>query len=125
MQSTDAKKIEKLLESNKKTERQIKDFEKQIAEMKDDDSPHARLWIEIYNNAVSDRTCASALFTQAFSLLGASAADHVSLGTTLVKYLERMSKSNEQLLSLSQLIEKDRSEEKTLSTKDIFSQIEE
>lgn len=124
MQSTDAQKIEKLLESNKKSEKQIKEFEKKILEMEASDSPKMSLWIEIYRNAVSDRTCASALFTQAFSQMGSSAADHVTLGTTLVKYLERMSKANEQLLDLSQLIEKDKEKEDVMSAKDIFSQIE-
>ena len=124
MQANDAKKIEKLLESNKKTEKQLKEFEKQILEMEESDSPKVRLWVEIYNNAVSDRTCASALFTQAFSLMGSSAADHVTLGTTLVKYLERMSKSNEQLLSLSEMIDNDKKNEDVMNTKDIFSQIE-
>lgn len=124
MQANDAKKIEKLLESNKKSEKQIKDFENRILEMEESDSPKVKLWIEIYENAVSDRTCASALFTQAFTLMSASPADHVTLGTTLVKYLERMSKSNEQLLALSEIIDKDQKKEDVLSTKDIFAQIE-
>jgi ABC-type Fe3+-citrate transport system substrate-binding protein len=124
MSSSDMKKIEKMLEDEKKAEKKIKDFEKILGEMKNLDPKKFHLWLEIYNNAKSDRVCASALFTQAFSQLGSSSADHVTVGPTLVRYLERMTKSNEQLLTLSQIISKEIETSSTVDTDDIFAQIE-
>jgi len=42
-----------------------------------------------------------------------------------VKYLERMSKSNEQLLTLAQIVAKEVEKKVSMDTNDIFSQIEE
>ena len=64
------------------------------------------LWREIYENAVSDRERASILFTEAYKTMGGGTNDHATLGTTMTKYLERMCKSNDQILQLSDIISK-------------------
>lgn len=123
MDAKDAKKIEKLLETDKAAKKKLTEFE-QILNETDIDPKKMFLWLEVYNNAKSDRVCASALFTQAFSQLGGTSAEHVTLGPTLVKYLERMNKSNEQLLSLANLITKELERQNSVDAEDIFSQIE-
>ena len=125
MNSSDIKKIEKMLDSDKKSKQKIKDFEKILEIAKTSDPKKLHLWLEIYNNAINDRACASALFAQAFSQLGTSSADHMSMGSTLVKYLERMTKSNEQLISLAQIISKEMESANQVNTDSIFAQIEE
>ena len=123
MDAKDAKKIEKLLETDKAAKKKLTEFEQILSET-DIDPKKMFLWLEVYNNAKSDRVCASALFTQAFSQLGGTSAEHVTLGPTLVKYLERMNKSNEQLLSLANLITKELERQNSVDAEDIFSQIE-
>jgi len=123
--SKDIKKIEKMLDNDKKAEKKIKDFEKTLESAKSADPKKLHLWLEIYNNATNDRTCASALFAQAFAQLGTSAADHMSMGPTLVKYLERMTKANEQLIALAQIISKEMEAISQVNTDSIFEQIEE
>jgi cell fate (sporulation/competence/biofilm development) regulator YlbF (YheA/YmcA/DUF963 family) len=123
MDAKDAKKIEKLLETDKVAKKKLTEFEQILSET-DIDPKKMFLWLEVYNNAKSDRVCASALFTQAFSQLGGTSAEHVTLGPTLVKYLERMNKSNEQLLSLANLITKELERQNSVDAEDIFSQIE-
>lgn len=125
MKAADAKKIEKMMEKNQQTEKKIKTFEKLLDEMSGVEPQKMHLWLEIYNNATNDRTTASALFTQGFMQLGDSSADHITIGPTLVKYLERMTKSNDQLLSLSQIISKEVEKQTAVDTDDIFSKIEE
>ena len=46
------------------------------------------------------------------------------LGPTLVKYLERMTKANDQLLSLASLVTKEIEQQNTVSSDDIFEEIE-
>jgi len=125
MKATDAKKIEKLLEKNKRSKKRIESFKEVMQELSGADPQKMSLWVEIYDNASGDRTIASALFTQAFTLLGSSSSDHASMGPILVKYLERMSKSNEQLLTLAQIVAKEVEKKVSMDTNDIFSQIEE
>jgi hypothetical protein len=81
------------------------------------------LWKEIYENAIVDRTNAHILFTDLYSNMGGSAADHATLGQTLTKYLERMSKSNEQLLSLSKQIADSETSSVEMSEDEIFERI--
>jgi hypothetical protein len=82
------------------------------------------LWKQIYRNAVDDRSMAGVLFKGAYEKLGDSASDHIALGGMLVKYLEKMSKSNELLLELSKMIVKDEEQAASISSEDIFSRIE-
>jgi len=90
------------------------------------DSKKKSLWMEIYNNAINDREKASILFTDAYQAMGTSAADHVALGTIMTKYLERMSKSNDQILNLASLIDKsEKAEEVSMDPESLFRKIQE
>ena len=125
MKANEIKKIEKMLENDKVAAKKISEFEEILSEIEDLDRRKLFLWLEIYNNAKNDRVCASALFTQAFAQLGGSASEHVTMGPTLVKYLERMTKANDQLISLASLVTKEIEKASTVDADIIFSQIEE
>lgn len=124
MKPTNTKKIEKLLDDNKQAQVKIESFEKVLQNMEGLDPQKLTLWLEIYNNATADRANASALLSGAFVLLGQTSADHMSLGPTLVKYLERMTKSNDQLLALAQVVAKEVDKQTALDTEDLFTKIE-
>ena len=124
MKASDAKKIDKLLAKNENAEKKIAEFEGILDRVEELDEKKRFLWLEIYNNAKNDRICASALFTQAFSQLGTTSSEHVTLGPTLVKYLERMTKANDQLLSLANIVTKDIEQRSSVDADDIFSKIE-
>jgi len=111
--------LNKLKENGKKVE-QFSDILDQI----DNASEKKKmLWKEIYENAVVDRTNAHILFTDLYSQMGGSSSDHATLGLILTKYLERMSKSNEQLLNLSKQISESETNDKVISEDDIFEKI--
>ena len=82
------------------------------------------LWKEIYQNAVVDRENASMLFTDAWKNMQGGSSEHVSLGSTMSKYLERMCKSNEQLLRLAELITKAEEQDTRIDSDDLFAQID-
>ena len=113
------KMLEKLHENGKKVE-QFSDILDQI----DNASEKKKmLWKEIYENAVIDRTNAYILFTDLYTQMGSS-SDHATLGLTLTKYMERMSKSNEQLLNLSkQISDSESASASSFSEDDIFDRI--
>jgi hypothetical protein len=117
------KKIENLLEESKSAEKKIGNFSDILNSLPNTDGSKKSLWKEIYENSVSDRERASILFTEAFKSMTGSASDHIALGTTMVKYLERMCKSNDQILSLADLINKAQSVEAEVNPDDLFSKI--
>tara|TARA_Y100000592_G_C5392776_1_gene279094 strand:- start:246 stop:617 length:372 start_codon:yes stop_codon:yes gene_type:complete len=82
------------------------------------------LWKEIYENAVNDRENARMLYNDAYLNLTGALSDHANVGSVIAKYLERMCRSNDQILKLAELIAKEEEKSNTVSPDDIFSQIE-
>ena len=113
----------KILERIEKTKEKVKQFSELLDSIDSLEDKKKSLWKEIYENSISDRERASILFTEAFKSMSGNSSDHMALGTTLVKYLERMCKSNDQILSLADLISKAESQESKIDPNDLFSKI--
>ncbi|MFH1947059.1 MAG: hypothetical protein ABIJ23_02800 [Candidatus Magasanikbacteria bacterium] len=58
----------------------------------------------IFDNAKEDREKALILYESGVKKLKQDSSNHSLIGTTIAKYLERSSKSNDQLLSLMRLL---------------------
>tara|TARA_A100001037_G_C14742337_1_gene453749 strand:- start:99 stop:464 length:366 start_codon:yes stop_codon:yes gene_type:complete len=117
------KKLDKLLDQNRKSEEKIKAFSELLDGLVTAEEKKKALWKEIYENAVSDRERASMLFTEAFKSMTGGSSEHATLGSTMSKYLERMCKSNDQILTLAALIDKAEKAEEKIDPDDIFSKI--
>lgn len=117
------KNIDTLLDTVKSKEEKIKNFSDILDDLTSTEDKKKLLWKEIYDNAVTDRERAGILFTEAYKSMGQSASDHASLGTVMSKYLERMCKSNDQILSLADLINKAEEKEKQVDPDDLFGKI--
>ncbi len=113
----------KVLDGLEKKNKKLKDFGDLLDAIESSDSKKKFLWKEIYNNAVSDRENASVLYTQLFSCSTGGASDHISVGPTMVKYLERMGKCTDQLIKLAEMI--DGSEKNTKTPEDMYDAIQE
>ena len=120
---TNVEKMENLLDKVKTSNEKIKNFTDLLDNLSTTDSKKKALWKEIYENAVSDRERASILYTEAYKSMGQSSTDHVAIGTTMTKYLERMCKSNDQILRLAELVAKAEEASATISPDDIFNEI--
>jgi hypothetical protein len=81
------------------------------------------LWKEIYENALVDRENAGMLFTDIYGEMQVNAMQHTALGTTAAKYLERMCKSNDQILRLAELVAKAEEVSTTITPDEIFDKI--
>jgi hypothetical protein len=119
------KNIENALQDFKKVEKKIGDFREVLQKIEHADSKKKLLWLEIYENATLDRQNAHILFVEAYTTMSQGTTEHATLGSTLTKYLERMGKSNDQLLKLADLISKSESEFSSINTDDLFSTIQE
>ena len=81
------------------------------------------LWKEIYENAIVDRENARMLFNDAFINLSGVLSDHANVGSVIAKYLERMCRSNDQILKLAELIAKEEDNTTSVTPDDLFDQI--
>lgn len=116
-------KLEKSLESSDRMRKKVSEFSEMLDELSSTEEKKKLLWKQIYENALTDRENASMLFTDAWSRMSVGSSEHVALGSTLTKYLERMSKSNEQILRLAEIINKVQEQEAQIDSEDIFSKI--
>lgn len=113
-------KIDKVAETAKK----IEAFNELLDSIDEIDSKKKILWKEIYDNAVNDRNLADMLFTDSWQRMnGPNALTHEAIGGTMSKYLERMCKSNEQILRLAELIHKAEEKASKIDSDELFSEI--
>jgi len=116
-------KLEKQMDASGRLQRTVEEFSDILNDLVSTEDKKKLLWKEIYENALTDRENAGMLFTDAWSRMGTGSTEHATLGTTLTKYLERMSKSNEQILRLAELISKAEEQNRRIEPDDIFSSI--
>ena len=81
------------------------------------------LWKDAYQNALEDRENASILVTDLLMQIRGNLTNHQSYGSIMSKYLERMAKSNDQILKLAELLAKEQSMQNEISPDDIFNEI--
>jgi len=114
---------EKALSKFEKTSEKVKQFSELLDSIELSTDKKKMLWREIYENALTDRDTAQSLLNEAHSEMQGGAFEHSTMGPTLSKYLERMSKSNEQILKLADMIGKAEETASKIDPDDIFSKI--
>lgn len=62
------------------------------------------LWKEIYSHAIQDRSYALQMYVNCSNIVIGDPTQHAIHGPNIAKYLERMSRSNDQLLKLAELV---------------------
>ncbi len=93
----------KQLESEAK--KSMKDFDKLVDSLSTAHDKKKALWKQIYDNAVTDRRNAYIMFTDLYTAVHGKTTEHAIHGATLAKYIERLTKSNEQLIKLAEIID--------------------
>lgn len=115
--------IEDVIRRADEKRRKISDFGDLLDSLSTTDEKRKMLWKEIYQNAVTDRENAYSLYIGLYQTMTSSAADHAAHGGTLVKYLERMGKANDQIIKLADMIKSSEDEAEEINPDDIFSKI--
>jgi len=112
--------IQKKLSNN---EKKILDFADLLDSLSNTADKKKLLWKDAYQNALEDRESASILVDDLLLQLKGNLANHQAYGTIMTKYLERMAKSNDQILKLAEIIAKEQEEANKISPDDIFNKI--
>ncbi|MAI58315.1 MAG: hypothetical protein CML56_04945 [Rhodobacteraceae bacterium] len=115
--------IDKTIERIKNKQVKIEKFSDILDALESTEDKKKLLWKEIYENALTDRENAYALFTDLMKESQGNSANHAMFGQTMSKYLERMSKSNDQILRLAELIAKAEEKQEIIDPDDIFRKI--
>ena len=119
-----SKSIEKALGNISVKEGKIEKFSDLLDSLQNTEDKKKMLWLESYQNAVEDRESANILFTDLMLQSTNNSTNHLQFGTLMSKYLERMSKCNDQILRLAELIAKEEAKNEVISPDDIFDKIQ-
>ena len=119
----DADKLLSKVDINDKKENKIKNFADILDTIDSLENKKKMLWKEIYENALEDREKAKLLFNDAYISMQGGVNEHMNIGSVMSKYMERMSKSNDQILKLAELISKEEEKSEAVSEDDIFNKI--
>ena len=114
--------IDKKIKKAKKNQSKIEKFSDLLDGLESTEDKKKMLWLEAYENALTDRDNAGFLLNDLLMQVKGSVPLHTSLGSIMSKYLERMSKSNDQILRLAELIAKEQ-EKDSITDDEIFNQI--
>jgi hypothetical protein len=114
---------ESFMSNVKEKEKKISKFSELLDSLENTEDKKKLLWKEVYENALVDRENAGILLTDLLFETRGCLANHGTYGSILSKYLERMSKSNDQILRLAEIIAKE--ENKAVDINDIYSKISE
>ena len=115
--------LQAIQEKHEEHKKKVEQFSELLDNIENTSDKKKKLWKEIYENALYDRVNAEMLFTEIYTTMQNNVSEHTTVGPMLAKYLERMHKSNEQLLKLAELISKAEEQSNKISPDDIFSQI--
>jgi len=105
-------------------EQKTKDFSDLLNQIDGVSDKKKKLWKEIYENAVVDRQNAYFLFCALVKIVENDSTEHAVHGKTLASYIEKMGKSNDQLIRLSELISKAEKANNEIDPEEIFRKIE-
>ena len=118
-------KIKKIIPEKEVREKRLQDFSDLLDTLEDLADKKKHLWRQIYENAVNDRDAAGVLFLDLFVSTSSNATQHTLNGPILAKYLERMCRSNDQLIKLAELVERADQANSKIDVEDMYSKIEE
>ena len=108
----------------KNQEEKIQNFSDLLDSLSKTEDKKKLLWKEAYQNALDDRENAHILLTDLLKVSINNSTNHLQFGALMSKYLERMSKSNDQVLKLAELIAKEQESSEAMSDDEIFSKIQ-
>ena len=123
MKEKEVEKLSKNLDKNESKENQIKNFADILDNIDSLENKKKMLWKEIYENALEDREKSKMMFNDAYISMQGGINEHMNIGAIMSKYIERMSRSNDQILKLAELIAREEEKEETFSDDDIFKRI--
>jgi hypothetical protein len=109
--------------SDRTVEERIKDFSGLLNQIESLNDKKRKLWMEIYENAISDRQNSYAMFVRLVKIVQDKSSEHAVHGKTIATYIERMSKANEQLIKLAELIAKAERKDDEIDPDEMFERI--
>lgn len=87
-----------------KSTKMLSNFNELLDSLSSTEDKLKSLWRQIYENSVTDRMNAWVAWADLYRIVQGNASEHAIHGQNLTRYMERMSKANDQLIKLADLV---------------------
>jgi len=104
-------------------EEQTKDFGELLKSIESLDDKKRSLWSQIYENAVADRQNSYVMFSDLMRVCDSKSTELAVHGRTIAMFVERMSKANDQLIKLAELVADAQGRDQNIDVEEMFSKI--
>lgn len=101
----------------------IRDFSDLLNQIDTLTDKKRQLWREIYENAVTDRLNSFTMFSELYKIVSTKSTEHAVHARNMTAYLERMAKSNDQLIKLAELIADAEKKADAIDPDDMYTKI--
>lgn len=99
-------KISQMFENyEEQIQKEISDFTSLLDTLSTAEERKKELWKKIHYNSLIDRRNAAMMFADVTRIIEKDPTQHAVLGQHVAKYLERMSKANDQLIKLAEIVD--------------------
>jgi len=109
--------------SDRSIQDRIKDFSSLLNQIESIADKKKQLWKEIYENAICDRQNAYIMFVKLVMIVQDKSTEHAVHGRTISSYIERMSKANDQLIKLADLVSQAETTNEVIDPDEVFNKI--
>lgn len=101
----------------------VKNFSELLEQLDSVKDKKKRLWREIYENAVVDRVNAYKMYRALHGIVTTKPTEHAVHDKSISSYLERMAKSNDQLIKLAELLGAADKKSEAINPDDMYDEI--
>jgi hypothetical protein len=112
-----------LIEQSPELDTKLNDFSKLLDSIESLDDKKKQLWREIYQNAILDRQNSYEMFSILKRISAEKSIEHAIHGKTMATYIEKMSRANDQLIKLAELIAKAQTDDDEINPDEMFEKI--
>lgn len=105
---------------------QLLDFSGLLDTLSSVEDKQKALWKQIYENAIQDRRNAYVMWSDLYVFVSSNPTEHAIHGQNLSRYMERMSKANDQILKLAEMVSNASQEqiEEAFTEEDMYNHIQ-
>lgn len=115
-----------IVDLDAKINNQLLDFSGLLSTLSSVEDKQKALWKQIYENAVQDRKNAYIMWADLYVFVSCNPTEHAIHGQNLSRYMERMSKANDQILKLAEMVSNASQEqiEETFTEEEMYERIQ-
>lgn len=110
-------------EQVEKQKKNIRDFTALLQKIEELDDKKKSLWIQIFENAITDRQNAYMMFMRMIAICENKSTEHAVHGRTITSYIEKMSRANDQLIKLAELVRRAEEKAEEIDPEELFGKI--